>query len=64
MNDPLLRYSRHVSLPQIGAEGQQRLAQSTALIIGLGGLGAPAGRVAEIALCSLPQTRIRVVTTG
>jgi len=42
MNDPLLRYSRHLSLPQIGAEGQQRLAQSTVLIVGLGGLGAPA----------------------
>jgi len=42
MNDPLLRYSRHLSLPQIGVEGQQRLARSTALMVGLGGLGAPA----------------------
>lgn len=38
----LLRYSRHILLPQIGVEGQIRLAQSTALIVGLGGLGSPA----------------------
>lgn len=42
MNDELLVFSRHVSLPQIGADGQQRLRRSTALIVGLGGLGAPA----------------------
>ena len=42
MKDETLRYSRHVSLPRFGAEGQQRLARSTALIVGLGGLGAPA----------------------
>lgn len=35
------RYSRHINLPQIGVEGQQRLLQSHALIIGLGGLGSP-----------------------
>ncbi len=38
----LLRYSRQILLPQIGIEGQTRLAQSTALIVGLGGLGSPA----------------------
>lgn len=37
-----LRYSRQLSLPQIGAEGQEKLDQCTALIVGLGGLGAPA----------------------
>jgi adenylyltransferase/sulfurtransferase len=37
-----LRYSRQLSLPQIGAEGQQKLSRSTPLVIGLGGLGAPA----------------------
>ncbi len=43
MTDPdPLRYSRQLALPQIGAAGQQRLAQSTVLIVGLGGLGAPA----------------------
>jgi len=43
MNDEqLLRYSRQILLPEIGAEGQLRLARSRALIIGLGGLGSPA----------------------
>jgi len=43
MNDEqLLRYSRQLMLPQIGYEGQQRLAGARVLIIGLGGLGSPA----------------------
>lgn len=43
MNDAqLLRYSRHILLEEIGIEGQQRLVESSALIIGLGGLGSPA----------------------
>ncbi|VAX10811.1 Molybdopterin-synthase adenylyltransferase [hydrothermal vent metagenome] len=42
MNDEqLLRYSRHIMLPEIGFEGQEKLAQSRVLIIGLGGLGSP-----------------------
>lgn len=42
MDDPiLLRYSRQILLPQVGYEGQERLGQSHALIIGLGGLGSP-----------------------
>lgn len=36
----LLRYSRQILLPQIGIEGQEKLAQSTVFIVGLGGLGA------------------------
>jgi len=36
------RFARQVTLPQIGAAGQQRLADSHALIIGLGGLGSAA----------------------
>ncbi len=43
MNDSqLMRYGRHILLPEIGIEGQQKILQSTALIIGLGGLGSPA----------------------
>lgn len=43
MNDSqLLRYSRHILLPEIGVEGQQKLLDSRALIIGAGGLGSPA----------------------
>lgn len=36
------RYSRQIKLPQIGSEGQQKILNSHALIIGMGGLGSPA----------------------
>jgi molybdopterin/thiamine biosynthesis adenylyltransferase len=43
MNDQqLLRYSRHILLPEIGVEGQLKLLNAHALIIGVGGLGCPA----------------------
>ena len=43
MNDPqLLRYARHLMLDDIGIEGQQRLLDAHALVIGAGGLGSPA----------------------
>jgi len=43
MNDEqLLRYSRHILLPEIGIEGQESLLAAHALIIGAGGLGSPA----------------------
>lgn len=43
MNDQqLLRYSRHILLPEIGIEGQEKLIGAHALIIGAGGLGSPA----------------------
>ena len=43
MNDhQLLRYSRHILLPQIEYAGQLKLTQSHALIVGAGGLGSPA----------------------
>src|SRR3954453_11284231 len=38
----LLRYSRHVLLEELGVDAQERFARSHALVIGLGGLGAPA----------------------
>jgi molybdopterin-synthase adenylyltransferase len=42
MNDAqLLRYSRHILLPQIGIDGQQRLLDAHVLVIGVGGLGSP-----------------------
>ena len=42
MNDEqLLRYSRHILLPEIGVEGQEKFLASSALIIGAGGLGSP-----------------------
>lgn len=42
MSKSPLRYARQTSLPQLGAEGQERLGKSRALVIGLGGLGTPA----------------------
>jgi len=41
-DNQLLRYSRHILLPQIGIEGQEKLLGSHALIIGAGGRGSPA----------------------
>ena len=42
MNDnQLLRYSRHILLPKIGYEGQEKLVNSHVLIVGAGGLGSP-----------------------
>lgn len=41
-NEELLRYSRHIMLPEIGLSGQQKLLAAKVLIIGAGGLGSPA----------------------
>ena len=38
----LLRYSRHILLNELGVDGQQRIMQGRALVIGVGGLGSPA----------------------
>ena len=58
MNDQqLLRYSRHILLPQIAYEGQEKLSQSHVLIVGAGGLGSPAalylgaGGVGKLTIC-------------
>ncbi|WP_420633602.1 molybdopterin-synthase adenylyltransferase MoeB [Candidatus Palauibacter sp.] len=40
--DELVRYGRHVSIPEVGLEGQRRLRASSVLIVGAGGLGSPA----------------------
>ncbi len=37
-----LRYARQIKLSQVGTEGQKRLAEASVLVIGAGGLGAPA----------------------
>src|SRR3954465_14173100 len=39
--EELVRYSRHILLPQVGEEGQRALKKSRVLLIGAGGLGSP-----------------------
>lgn len=56
-DDQLLRYSRHILLPQVGYEGQDKLVNSHVLIVGAGGLGSPAalysaaGGVGMLTIC-------------
>jgi len=56
-DEQLLRYSRHILLPEIGIEGQQKLLAARALVIGAGGLGSPislylaASGVGHLTLC-------------
>ncbi len=40
-DEQLLRYSRQIMLPELDIEGQQKLLNSTVMLIGLGGLGSP-----------------------
>jgi molybdopterin-synthase adenylyltransferase len=53
----LLRYSRHILLDELGPDAQARYAQSHALVVGVGGLGAPvaqflaAAGVGTLTLC-------------
>jgi molybdopterin/thiamine biosynthesis adenylyltransferase len=53
----LLRYSRHILLDELGPDAQARFATARALIVGLGGLGAPAAQflaaagVGRLTLC-------------
>ena len=41
-NEQMERYSRHIILQEVGVEGQKKLLNGKVLIIGAGGLGAPA----------------------
>ncbi|MCC7546794.1 MAG: molybdopterin-synthase adenylyltransferase MoeB [Burkholderiales bacterium] len=56
-DEQLLRYSRHILLPEIGIDGQEKLLAAHAVIIGAGGLGSPialylaASGVGRLTLC-------------
>jgi len=41
--DEILRYSRHLIMPEVGTEGQLKLKAAKVLLVGTGGLGAPLG---------------------
>jgi len=41
--DEILRYSRHLIMPEVGMEGQLKLKRASVLLVGAGGLGAPLG---------------------
>ncbi|MGD8633563.1 MAG: HesA/MoeB/ThiF family protein, partial [Anaerolineales bacterium] len=40
-HEEILRYSRHLLMPEVGLEGQEKLKSSSVLIVGTGGLGSP-----------------------
>ncbi len=42
-NDQIKRYSRHLIMPEVGVDGQEKLIKSKILLIGAGGLGSPLG---------------------
>lgn len=62
MNDnQLLRYSRHILLPQVEYAGQEKLTESHALVVGAGGLGSPvalylaASGVGKLTICDFDE---------
>ena len=40
-HEEILRYSRHLLIPEVGLEGQRKLLAASVLVIGTGGLGSP-----------------------
>jgi adenylyltransferase/sulfurtransferase len=59
--EQFLRYSRHILLPEVDVQGQEKLLQSRVLIIGLGGLGSPAAMylaasgIGQLAICDFDR---------
>src|SRR5438552_10275536 len=42
-NEQIQRYSRHLIMPEVGVDGQEKLVNAKMLLIGAGGLGSPLG---------------------
>lgn len=63
-DDQLLRYSRHILLNEIAYEGQEKLTESHALIVGAGGLGSPvslylaAAGVGQLTICDFDTVEL------
>jgi sulfur-carrier protein adenylyltransferase/sulfurtransferase len=57
------RYSRHLLIPEVGVEGQQKLLDAKVLLLGAGGLGSPAGLYLAAA-CPTSSARSSIPPTG
>src|ERR1041385_8349038 len=56
--DEILRYSRHLIIPEVGVEGQKKLKAANVLLVGTGGLGAPLGLYLAAAGIDRKSTRL------
>ena len=57
-NEQMERYSRHIILQEVGVKGQKKLLNGKVLIIGAGGLGAPAAMYLAAAGCRQSKSKI------
>ena len=59
-NEQLERYSRHIILKEVGVKGQKKLLNAKVLIIGAGGLGAPAAFTLQQQVWELSGSRMQM----
>src|SRR5438046_7023113 len=71
-HEEILRYSRHLILPDVGVEGQQKLKAARVLLVGTGGLGSPAalyldeagvGALGLVDFCVVDQPTLQIQLT-
>ena len=58
------RYSRHLLIPEVGEEGQQRLLDARVLLIGAGGLGSPASSTSPLQASARSGSSMRTSSTS